>query len=283
MRVILKEDNVHLGDKGSVVEVANGYARNYLIPKGFAVAATTGAIKHNQVILQSQEKKHEKEKQNMLEIAEKINQTEIVIKTDVGENGRLFGSITSMQIVQAIKETLDIDIDKKRIGIHQPLKSIGEFQIPVKVFTGVNAVLKVIIVDKDAKVTTAPKAKAEEKKKEKKSELKEEPKDEAEVIEAPVVEEPKDEAEVTEAPVVEEPKDETEVTEAPVVEEPKDEAEVTEAPVVEEPKDEAEVTEAPVVEEPKDEAEVIEAPVVEEPQEAPSTEETANADTDDKE
>ena len=154
MRVILQEDDVKLGNKGDVVEVANGYARNYLIPQGLVVAATSGALKHNTFTRKSQQKKLEREQHKMQEIADKISETEIVIKTEVGENEKLFGSITNTQIVTAIKEALDIEIDKKRIGLHQPLRTVGEFTIPIKVYTGVDATLKVIIADKKGKKAT---------------------------------------------------------------------------------------------------------------------------------
>jgi large subunit ribosomal protein L9 len=162
LKVILKEDDANLGDKGDIVSVADGHARNYLIPQGIAVEATKGMIKHNELAKKGQSKKLAKVQQQMQEVADKINQTEILINTDVGENGKLFGSITNLQIAMAIKEAIGLDIEKKRIGMHQPLRAVGTFQIPVKVYTGVNASLKVIIVDKNAKKAKASKTRSQD-------------------------------------------------------------------------------------------------------------------------
>ena len=162
MKVILKDDDVKLGDKGSVVEVADGYARNFLIPQGVAVHATKGAIKQAEHIKKSQQKKVDREQNKMREIAKKISETEIVLKTEVGENGKLFGAITSTQITAALKEALDIEIDKKRIGLHQPLHSAGKFTIPIKVYTGVDAILTVIVEDKSIKKKKLKAAKIKE-------------------------------------------------------------------------------------------------------------------------
>ena len=150
MKVILKEDMVNLGDKGAIVTVADGYARNYLIPQKLAVMATSGAVKAQETLLKGRLKKHQKEQESMQESAEKINTAKLVIKKEVGENDRIFGSITNIQIVTELKEQLGLDIDKKRVGLHHPIRAIGKYMIPIKVFTGVNAQLTLIVEDQDA-------------------------------------------------------------------------------------------------------------------------------------
>ena len=188
MKVILKEDDVKLGDKGDVVNVAPGYARNYLIPKGVVVLATPGNVRQNEFLLQSQKKKLAKSQLSMQDIADKINACELVLKTDVGENGKLFGSITNIQIVAALKEAIDIEIDRKRVGLHEPIKMLGQYSISIKVYTGVNAILKVIVEDKNekkAKPSKAVRAKSKPAPAEAEEEVLDMPAPEAEILVTP--------------------------------------------------------------------------------------------------
>lgn len=151
MQVILKEDSVKLGNKGDLVSVADGYARNFLIPKGFAIMATSSSIRHNERTQKSMQKKLIKEQEKMKEIAEKISQTELVLKAKAGDDGKLFGSITNAEIVLALKEAIDVEIDKRRVGLHQPIRNVGKYTLPIKVYSGVDAEISLIVIDKDEK------------------------------------------------------------------------------------------------------------------------------------
>lgn len=139
MEVILKKDVKGTGKAGETVKVSDGFARNKLIPSGLAVEATEANKK-----AMAREKAHlaeriaaEKEAAN--ELAEKMKAKPVVIKTKVGGAGKLFGSITSMDIADAIKEQLDVDIDKKKIVLEKPIKEIGEANVSIKLFEGITA------------------------------------------------------------------------------------------------------------------------------------------------
>lgn len=132
--VLLKEDKV--------ADVADGYARNYLLPKKLAVLATQAAIKKMEERLKKKEELFSQKKKEAEELAEKIKDSEIIITVKAGETGKLFGSITSADIAQKIKETLNIDVDKKNIQLNEPIKNLGIYTITAEIFQGVSTTLK---------------------------------------------------------------------------------------------------------------------------------------------
>jgi len=143
MIVILLKDVKGTGKAGDIVKVSDGYARNMLIPKGFAQEATDGNIRNleKQKAIAAEKRAAEKAKAEAL--AEKLSSVGIEIKTKSGEGGRLFGSITSKDIAEALKEQHKIDVDKKNILLDSPIKQIGDHEIEIKLFYEVKAVLKV--------------------------------------------------------------------------------------------------------------------------------------------
>lgn len=147
MIVILKKDVKGTGKAGDVVKVSDGYARNMLLPKGLAEEATKGNI-HN--LEKAKEKRKEEESKALAEaedLAKELNKAHITIVTKSGEGGRLFGSITSKDISDAIKEQLKVNIDKKKIVLEQPIKEVGTKRVKIKVHTGVQAQLAVEVKD----------------------------------------------------------------------------------------------------------------------------------------
>ncbi len=158
MKVILKEDVDNLGDMGNVVEVKNGYGRNYLIPRDLAVEANTKNIKqleHQKKLLQSKIKKVKMEGEAL---AGKISAISISIEVKSGEEGKLFGSVTSKDIAEAITAQ-GIEIDKRKINLQEPIKRLGEYEIPVRVRQDVNAIVKLEV--KSSEVAAVPEAKEE--------------------------------------------------------------------------------------------------------------------------
>ena len=131
MKVILLQDVKGSGKAGDVVKVSDGYARNLLIPKGFAIEANDKNMKALKKKKAEEEAKYQADKVAALEVKAQIEAKDFVIKTKGGENGKLFGSITSA------------DIDKKKIQLDSPIKQVGDFEVPVKLFHEVSAVLKV--------------------------------------------------------------------------------------------------------------------------------------------
>ena len=145
MEVILKKDVKGTGKEGDIVKVSDGFARNKLIPGGFAVEATDA---NKRAIAREKAKAAERfaaEKEAAEKLAKKLTAAPVVVKTRVGDNGKLFGSITSMDIAQAVSEQLGTEIDKKKIALDKPIKETGVFDVGVKLFTDVTAKVKVRI------------------------------------------------------------------------------------------------------------------------------------------
>lgn len=145
MKVILLEDVKGSGKTGDVVKVSDGYARNLLIPKGLAVEATPQNIKQLEKKKAAQEKKFKEDKARAQEMAEKLLKEGIVIKTKAGENGKIFGSITSKDIADALN-ALGYDIDKKKILLDAPIKTTGVTEVMIKLFTEVTGKVKINVV-----------------------------------------------------------------------------------------------------------------------------------------
>ncbi len=147
MKVILQKDVPSLGDAGDIKEVADGYARNYLIPKKLVILANESskkAIDHQQKLIKF---KKEKRKKQSEKVAEAISGLEISIPVQVGEEGKLFGSITSMDIAKELKEK-GYEIDKRKIQLENPIRQIGEYDISIKLDEGTTATVK-IKIDKE--------------------------------------------------------------------------------------------------------------------------------------
>jgi large subunit ribosomal protein L9 len=145
MKVILKDDIKSLGKMGQVVNVADGYARNYLVPKGLAVEANTKNIKsleHEKRIIGEKAKKI---KNSAQDLSDKISSVTIVIKANAGEEGKLFGSVTTMDIAEALKNE-GIDIDKKRISLDEPIKRLGTYSVSLKLHSEISTQVNVQVV-----------------------------------------------------------------------------------------------------------------------------------------
>ena len=145
MEVILKEHVEHLGRRGDVVKVAEGYARNYLLPRKLALAVTENNKRQIEREKKLAEARDMEEKSQAEAIAQRLAQLDIEIPRRVGENDTLYGSVTSQDIAQALKDK-GFDIDKRKIALADPLKSLGESMIPVKIHRDVTVQLRVKVV-----------------------------------------------------------------------------------------------------------------------------------------
>lgn len=145
MVIILLKDVKGTGKAGEVVKVSDGYARNLLIPKGLATEATEGNVRSLEKQKAIAEGKKADELQNAKALAEKIGNLTVTIKTKSGEGGKLFGSITSKDIAEALKEQHKIDVDKKKFLMTSPIKQGGETTVEIKIFHDVIATLKVAV------------------------------------------------------------------------------------------------------------------------------------------
>ncbi|OGP96788.1 MAG: 50S ribosomal protein L9 [Deltaproteobacteria bacterium RBG_19FT_COMBO_46_9] len=148
MKVILKTDMDSLGLEGSMVNVAKGYARNYLIPNGFAIEATNQNIK----LMEMQKKKIDTRRIKAKEDAEKlklmITDTVVTLTQKVGEEGKLYGSVTTMDIASQLRNS-GIDIDRKKILLDKPIRTLGEFDVLIKLHPEVTGSIKVIVAPQE--------------------------------------------------------------------------------------------------------------------------------------
>jgi large subunit ribosomal protein L9 len=145
MKVFLKEDVKSLGRIGEVVNVSDGYARNYLLPKKLAVEANTKNIKefeHHKRVLQERAARIRAEFKTL---AEKLSALSLTIKAKAGEEEKLFGSVTNMDIAEALKEAGQ-EIDKKKIVLDEPIKRLGEYTVEVKIDAEISAKVKVNVI-----------------------------------------------------------------------------------------------------------------------------------------
>jgi len=145
MKVILQEDVQHLGTAGTVVNVANGYARNFLIPRKFAVPATTNNMKafdHEKRVMESKRNKRKKEAETL---KAKLERVSCSISKKVGEQDKLFGSVTTQDIEKAFQAE-GFQIDKKDILLAEPIKALGVYTVPIRIFDEVVANTKVWVV-----------------------------------------------------------------------------------------------------------------------------------------
>ncbi|MFN4244565.1 MAG: 50S ribosomal protein L9 [Brevinematia bacterium] len=145
MKVILLKDVKNVGKVGEIKEVSDGYARNFLIKNKLALEATEGNIKFVRSQIKSLEKKNERKIENAQEAKKLIESISVTIRAKAGENGRLFGSITSDDISEALKSEHNIDIDKKIIEIEEPIKTLGNHFVNVKLGMNINAKLKIVV------------------------------------------------------------------------------------------------------------------------------------------
>ena len=149
MQVILKEDLKGYGKKEDLVNVSDGYARNFLIPRGIAVEASKGNMNIMKSRKDAERTRRDKAQASAETNAEKLEQINLIIKGKCGSsdgNSRLFGSITSKDIADALKDQCHIEIDKKRIELKEPIKTLGEKIVDVKLFQGVAVKLKVTVI-----------------------------------------------------------------------------------------------------------------------------------------
>ncbi|MCW2989817.1 MAG: ribosomal protein [Solirubrobacterales bacterium] len=142
---ILLQDVENVGEKGAVVDVSKGYLRNFLLPRKLAAPATKGAVDAAKKRLESDEKAARDAVERAHEYAETLNRTVLTITQQAGDDGRLFGSVTTQDIADAIKDARDITIDKRNVHLDQPIKAVGTHMVVVEVAGGVTATIKTMV------------------------------------------------------------------------------------------------------------------------------------------
>lgn len=148
MKVILLDNIKGVGKKDEVINASDGYARNFLFPKKLAVEANNENMNKLKAKKQSEQYKKDVDKENAQKIAKKLDEIILTISVKAGENGKIFGGVTSKDISEELNKQYKIDIDKKKIVLNENIKNIGSFDITIKLFEGVAGKLKVKVVSK---------------------------------------------------------------------------------------------------------------------------------------
>jgi large subunit ribosomal protein L9 len=146
MRVLLIEDVDNLGYAGDVKRVADGFGRNYLIPQRLAVLATPGALKQAETIRKAAEKRRAQETEDARAIAGQLEGLALLFERRAGETGKLYGSVTSSDIAEAIKEKIAIEIDRRKVALPEPIRSLGSQEVSIKLMIDVTARIKVDVL-----------------------------------------------------------------------------------------------------------------------------------------
>ena len=147
MKIILKQDIRGKGKKGQMIEAAEGYARNYLIPRGLAVEATADAVNTMNLQAKAKAKADAEAKAEALAIAEKLKSCQVKLAAKGGEGGKLFGAITGKEIAAALAEQFSLTIDGKKLVLEQPIKSFGSYEVKAKLGYEVSGTVYVLVIE----------------------------------------------------------------------------------------------------------------------------------------
>lgn len=148
MKVILLEDVKNVGKKGSLINAKDGYARNFLFPKNLAIEATPTNLKNLENAKKLQEEKEKEIYEEAKKLEEELMKITIVIKSKAGENGKLFGSITTKEIAETLEADKGINIDKRKFELDEVIKAVGEYSVKVRLHPKVAAKMSVIVTEK---------------------------------------------------------------------------------------------------------------------------------------
>jgi large subunit ribosomal protein L9 len=146
VKVVLREDVEHLGNKGDVLDVADGYARNFLVPRGLAMRASKGTLTQATAMRRNREARDRREREAAEAVAVRLRGKRIEVTARAGEGGRLFGSVTATDVADALQAELDVEIDRRRVQLDEPLKELGEVEIGIKLHTDVDATFTLAVV-----------------------------------------------------------------------------------------------------------------------------------------
>jgi large subunit ribosomal protein L9 len=145
---ILLQDIEGIGEKGTVIDVSKGYLRNYLIPRKLAQPATKGAVQAAQRRNEAEERARESAASRSAQAADLLNRTVLTISQQAGDDGRLFGSVTTQDIADAIREARGIEVDRRHIHLEEPIRHVGTYLVVVEVDDGAHATVKTIVTER---------------------------------------------------------------------------------------------------------------------------------------
>ncbi len=146
MKIVLRDDVENLGAKGDLVEVADGYARNYLVPRGLAITANRGVVKQAEAMRRNRDARDRRLREGAQELAARFAGLTVEVEARAGEAGKLFGSVTNAEVAEAIGAQLAIEVDKRTVELAEPIKELGEYEVVVRLHSGVTPAVKVVVV-----------------------------------------------------------------------------------------------------------------------------------------
>lgn len=148
MKVILQQDVKGKGKKGQMVEVSDGYARNYMLPRKIAIAATADNVNTMRMTEKAQQEKHQREREEAFAISKRMADLTLTVRAKGGGAGRLFGSVTTQEIADALKAETGIDLDKRKIVLEEQIKTVGEYKVKCRLGYEINAELKIKVEER---------------------------------------------------------------------------------------------------------------------------------------
>ena len=146
MRIVLRQDVDSLGHKGDLVDVADGYARNYLVPRGLAMKATPGVVAQSEAMRRSRAAKETRDRDAAQALAAQLGSRVVQIPVRAGEGGRLFGSVTATDIAEAVQAQMGIELDRRRVALDEPLRELGEAEVTIRLHADVSVAVTVELV-----------------------------------------------------------------------------------------------------------------------------------------
>ena len=146
MKIVLRSDVDNLGRRGDLIEVADGYARNYLVPRGMAMVATKGSLRQAEAMSRSRAVRDTRDREGAQSTKAQLEAARVTITARAGEGGRLFGSVTSSDVADAVESQAKIQLDRRKLHLDEPIKSLGVHEIPVRLHSDVTATLTVEVV-----------------------------------------------------------------------------------------------------------------------------------------
>ena len=146
MRVVLRDDVENIGRKGDLIEVTDGFARNYLVPRGLAMKATKGVVQQAEAMRRNREARDARDREAAQALADQLSGRRIELRARAGEGGRLFGSVTSADVADAVRAHTGVELDRRKTQLAEPLKELGAVEVPVKLHSDVEVTLTVDVV-----------------------------------------------------------------------------------------------------------------------------------------
>lgn len=146
MKVVLRDDVENIGRKGDLIEVTDGFARNFLVPRGLAMKATKGVVQQAEAMRRNREARDARDREAAQALADQLTGKRIELRARAGEGGRLFGSVTSADVADAVRAQTGVEVDRRKAQLAEPLKELGVVEVPVKLHADVEVTLTVDVV-----------------------------------------------------------------------------------------------------------------------------------------